>query len=174
MRKYIRFIDGFRRFHKASMGPEEAIVLARKFLKERVATREENFLNFVEKGIFRFSGSPYRRLLEPKKIIFDDLKAWVRKDGLEAALRILETEGVYFTVDEFKGRVPVRRNGVRFQSNERMFDNPFLAGAYEVRSGATRSAGTRIRIDFDYLHRRRPQRDCLAEPEGPRTRDSAS
>jgi len=35
-----------------------------------------------------------------------------------------------------------------------MFDNPFLSTAYEVRSGATRSAGTRIRIDFDYLTQR--------------------
>jgi hypothetical protein len=38
--------------------------------------------------------------------------------------------------------------------NEKAFDNPFLATAYEVRSGATRSAGARIRIDFDYLIQR--------------------
>jgi hypothetical protein len=154
MRKYIRFIDGFRRFHKARLDPGEAVSLARTFLKKRVAAREENFLNFVEKAIFHFSGSPYRKMLEPKKITFDDLKAWVWRDGLEAGLRILEEEGVYFSVDEFKGRVPVRRNGVQFQCKERMFDNPFLSHAYEVRSGATRSAGTRIRIDFDYLHQR--------------------
>ena len=154
MRKYLRFIDGFRRFHKIRMEPDEAIALARKSLKKRVAEREENFLNFVEKGIFQYSGSPYLKMLEPRKITFNDLRAWVRKDGLEAALRTLEAEGVYFTVDEFKGRVAVRRNGVRFQCNEKMFDNPFLAESYEVRSGATRSAGTRVRIDFDYLHQR--------------------
>ena len=154
MRKYIRFIDGFRRFHKARLEPEEAIVLARSSLKKRVAAREENFLNFMEKGIFQYDKSPYRKMLDPKKIAFSDLRAWVQKDGLEAALRILEDEGVYFTVDEFKGRVPVRRNGVRFQCHEKMFHNPFLAEAYEVRSGATRSAGTRVRIDFDYLHQR--------------------
>ena len=154
MRKYLRFIDGFRRFHKIRMEPEEAIALARKSLKKRVAEREENFLNFVEKGIFQYSDSPYRKMLEPRRITFNDFRAWVRKDGLEAALRTLEAEGVYFTVDEFKGRVPVRRNGVRFRCNEKMFDNPFLAESYEVRSGATRSAGTRVRIDFDYLHQR--------------------
>lgn len=154
MRKYIRFIDGFRRFHKVRMGPEEAIALARTSLQQRVAAREENFLKFIEKGIFRYPASPYRHLLGPRKITFDDLRAWVGRDGLEAALRRLEAEGVYFTVDEFKGRVPVRRNGVSFQCNERMFDNPFVAESYEVRSGATRSAGTRVRIDFDYLHQR--------------------
>ncbi len=154
MRKYIRFIDGYRRFHKLRMEPEEAIALARTSLRKRVADREENFLNFVEKGIFQYPDSPYRNLLEPRKITFNDLREWVGKDGLEAALRVLEAEGVYFTVDEFKGRVPVERNGVSFKCHERMFDNPFLAAAYEVRSGATRSAGTRIRIDFDYLHQR--------------------
>ena len=154
MRKYIRFIDGFRKFHQVRMGPEEAIALARASLEKRVASREENFLNFMDKGIFQYPASPYRHLLEPKKITFDDLCAWVGNGGLEAALRTLEEEGVYFTVDEFKGRVPVRRDGVLFQCNERMFDNPFLAESYEVRSGATRSAGTRVRIDFDYLHQR--------------------
>jgi hypothetical protein len=61
---------------------------------------------------------------------------------------------VYFTVDEFKGKSEVRRNGLRFSVKEKDFDNPFLSAAYEVRSGATRSAGTRIRIDFDYLIQR--------------------
>lgn len=154
MRKYIRFIDGYRKFHKIRMEPGEALALAKRSLKERVEAREEHFLNFVQKGIFQYPASPYRRLLEPKKITFEDLRAWVGKGGLEAALRTLEAEGVYFTVDEFKGRVPVRRNGASFQCNENMFDNPLVAESYAVRSGATRSAGTRVWIDFDYLHQR--------------------
>lgn len=154
MRKYIRFIDGFRRFHKVRMQPQEAAALARTFIKNRVAAREGNFLNLVSKGIFNYPRSPYRKMLEPRKITLNDLKAWVSRDGLEGALRTLESEGVYFNVEEFKGRVPVRRNGVHFQCHEKMFDNPFVSQVYEVRSGATRSAGTRVRIDFDYLHQR--------------------
>ena len=166
MRKYIRFIDGYRRFHKLRMEPEDAIELARTSLRKRVAAREENFLNFIEKAIFQYSDSPYRNLLEPKKITFNDLRSWVGKDGLEAALRLLDAEGVYFTVDEFKGRVPVERNGVSFRCNEKMFHNPFLAESYEVRSGATRSAGTRVRIDFDYLHQRSLYDALLLEVHG--------
>lgn len=154
MRKYIRFVEGFRRFAKQRMSPDEAIALAKSSIKKRVATREENFLNFVEKGVFEYSRSPYLKLLEPKKIGFNDLKNWVSKEGIEGSLRLLESEGVYFTVDEFKGKVPVVRNGVEFWCQEGMFDNPFLSYVYEVRSGATRSAGTRVRIDFDYLHQR--------------------
>ena len=154
MRKYFRFIDGFRRFTKTRMEPEEAASLARTFIKKRVQAREENFLNLAEKGIFQYSESPYRKLLEHRRIRFDDLKKWVSMDGIEAGLRTLEREGIYFTVDEFKGRVPVIRDGLRVQCNPSMFDNPFLSFVYEVRSGATRSAGTRVRIDFDYLHQR--------------------
>ena len=154
MRKYYRFVEGFRRFAKERMTPDEAIVLAKGSIQRRVAQREESFLNFVEKGIFRYSRSPYLKLLEPKRIQFPDLRKTVHKHGIEGSLRWLEGEGVYFTVDEFKGKVPVVRNGADFWCQEGMFDNPFLSYVYEVRSGATRSAGTRVRIDFDYLHQR--------------------
>src|SRR6266404_4370076 len=154
MRKYYRFVEGFRRFAKQRMTPEEAITLAKSSIKKRVAARDENFLNFVEKGVFQYSSSPYLKLLEPKKIHFDDLKNWVAKDGIEGSLRTLESEGVYFTVDEFKGKVPVVRNGAEFWCKEGMFDNPFLSYVYEVRSGATRSAATRVPIDrHDRPHR---------------------
>lgn len=154
MRKYYRFVAGLRRFAKAHIEPEQALALARSLLKTRIAAREENFLQLAERGIFNYSRSPYLPLLSAKKITLADVKSWVADLGLEETLRKLEIEGVYFTVDEFKGKVPVRRNGVTFRCEERMFDNPYLSFVYEVRSGATRSAGTRIRIDFDYLHQR--------------------
>ena len=136
------------------MEPEEAVGLARSLLRKRIAEREDNFLRLAERSIFQYSRSPYLPLLARKRIAFTDLKSWVSKYGLEDALRTLEREGVYFTVDEFKGKVPVRRKGITFTCEEGMFDNPYLSFVYEVRSGATRSAGTRIRIDFDYLHQR--------------------
>ena len=136
------------------MTPDEAIALAKNSIARRVTNREDNFLNFVEKGVFRYPRSPYLKLLEPKKILFQDLKRAVARQGIEGSLQWLASEGVYFTVDEFKGKVPVVRNAVESWCQEAMFDNPFLSCAYEVRSGATRSAGTRVRIDFDYLHQR--------------------
>ena len=154
MRRYLRFVHGLRKFAKTRMATEDAVTLARTMLKKRIASREENFLNLTNRGIFNYSHSPYLRLLATKRIGFDELKAWVSRDGLEGCLQSLCQEGIYFTVDEFKGRAPVTRNGITFSCNESMFDNPFLSHAYEVRSGATRSAGTRIKIDFEYLHQR--------------------
>ena len=153
------------------MEPSEAIELAKSLLTQRLAARESNFLQLADRGIFHYARSPYLPLLSAKKIAFDDVKSWVEKDGLEAALQTLQREGVYFTVDEFKGKSQVRRGNLTFRCEESMFDNPYLSFVYEVRSGATRSAGTRIRIDFDYLHQRSLYdafllnlHDCLTAP----------
>ena len=154
MRKYVRFIKGLHDFFTTRLEPEAAIEQARGLLKERIGRREQNFLQLLRTGVFGYARSPYLRLLRSRKIGFDDIKQWTEREGIEEALETLRREGVYFTVDEFKGKVPVERNGEHFVCAESRFDNPFLSAAYEVRSGATRSAGTRIRIDFDYLVQR--------------------
>jgi len=154
VRKYYRFVNGLRKFIQSRMEPDEAIEAARMLLKNRIAARDGNFLSLVEKGIFQYPRSPYLKLLQPKKIGLDDLKSQVSKEGIETTLRWLAREGVFFTVDEFKGKTPVMRKGFNFSCQAEMFDNPFLSYVYEVRSGATRSAGTRVRIDFDYLFQR--------------------
>jgi hypothetical protein len=154
MGKYYRFFNGLRKFNQGRMQPEEAVATARTLIQKRVASREENFLKLIEKGVFGYRRSPYLQLLEPRKIKFSDLESWVSKSGIEGSLERLQSEGVYFTVDEFKGKVPVQRNGVEFRCDARRFDNPFLSCVYEVRSGATQSAGTRVPIDFEYLHQR--------------------
>ncbi|MFP4163574.1 MAG: hypothetical protein ACLFQB_06715 [Chitinispirillaceae bacterium] len=154
MRKYLRFITGLDRYLRGRLEPQQAVSRARSLLGERIARRRENFLNLIKRGVFQYPQSPYLKLLEPKKIGFPDIEKWVESEGIEPVLKRLVHEGVYFTVDEFKGKTEVKRNGASFRCCENMFDNPFLSTAYEVRSGATRSAGTRVRIDFDYLVQR--------------------
>lgn len=154
MKKYLRFVFGLREYLKNRITPEEAIEQARLTLKERVSRREENFLRLLERGVFGYPKSPYIPLLKNRKIVFEDLTKWIGNDGIEQTLLKLRSEGVYFTVDEFKGKTKVERDGLEFEVEEKSFDNPFVSTAYEVRSGATRSAGTRVRIDFDYLKKR--------------------
>ncbi len=171
MTHFFRFIDGLQKFARHHLEPEEAIALAETVLRTRVRDRDKSFLSLAERGIFGYSQSPYLPLLSARRITLPDLRKWVNNDGLEASLGRLEQEGVYFTVDEFKGKTPLQRNGITLRCNEHMFDNPFLSSAYEVRSGATRSAGTRIQVDFDYLHQRSLYdafllnlHDCLTAP----------
>jgi len=154
MLKYFRFLFGLREFLNNRMTPEEALEKAEKTLRERIANRDNNFLNLMEKGVYGYSKSPYLKLLSAAKISFADIRKWVESKGLECTLKHLLDEDIYFTVDEYKGKTEVFRKGLHFRLTEREFDNPFLSTAYEVRSGATRSAGTRIRIDFTYLVQR--------------------
>src|SRR5215831_7674363 len=107
------------------MQPSEAIDLAKSLLAKRIGDRESNFLVLLEKAVYGYSKSPYLPLLRRKKIAFHNVKTWVENDGLERTLQTLAADGVFFTVDEFKGRVPVQRPGISFGCNPRMFDNPF-------------------------------------------------
>ena len=63
MRKYVRFVLGLRKYLKERIDPLEALDRARNLLKERIVSREKNFLNIVEKGVFNYSRSPYLKLL---------------------------------------------------------------------------------------------------------------
>lgn len=171
MRKYLKFVFGLREYLKNRVSPEEALAAAREVFRSRIASRNENFLRLMQKGVFEYSKSPYRSLLEKKRIGCADLAKWVEAEGIEGALGTLRDEGVYYSVDEFKGKTDVVRDGLRFRLNEKMFDNPFLSMVYEVGSGATRSAGTRVRIDYDYLTQRSlydafilNMHGCLTEP----------
>jgi len=154
MKKYSRFVFGLRKYFKNRITPKEAITQARQALKERLLNREENFINLMDRGVFDYPQSPYLPLLRNQKIVHRDIKSWVENDGIMQTLVRLQSEGIYFTVDEFKGKTRVERRGLSFETCEKAFDNPFISEAYEVRSGATRSAGTRIRIDYDYLTQR--------------------
>jgi hypothetical protein len=151
MKKYLKFLTGLNRYLKNRMAPEEAFYVARQQIEERMKKRTECFVQIVNKGIFENNNSPSKKLLIKAKIGKDDIKKWVESNGIEYTLRTLLEEGIYFTVDEFKGKQEVVRNGLKFYCKETDFDNPYVKEAYEVRSGASRSAGTRVRIDFDFL-----------------------
>jgi hypothetical protein len=154
MRKYIKFLTGLNSYLKNRMTPEEAFSVARQQIEKRMENRTERFIHIVTKGVLENKKSPSKKLLNNAKIGIEDIKKWVENNGIEHTLKILFEEGIYFTVDEFKGKQEVVRNGMRFWCCESDFDNPYIKEAYEVRSGASRSAGTRVRIDFDFLTRK--------------------
>src|SRR5580693_5390389 len=109
MQKYLRFVSGLHAYLRERFEPAEAVEQARTQLRKRIASRDGNFLNLLEKGVFGYSASPYLGLLQPRKITFGDIKKWVGSQGIEATLEQLQQEGVYFTVDEFKGKTEVNR-----------------------------------------------------------------
>jgi len=69
--------------------------------------------------------------------------------GVQGALERLYDSGVYVSVEEVRGREPVRRPGLEFATSAHDFDNPWLAGRYQARSGGSRSPGRRTLVDLE-------------------------
>ena len=142
-----RLLFGLGDYLKDSISLEES----REIIRGRMEGREELFLNILKKGIYENSPSPYLKLLKLAKIEFNDIKSMVLGVGIEESLRILREEGVYLSHQEFKCIKGVVRKGRELRFYEEDFNNPYLSAYYEVKSGATRSTGTRTMIDLDFL-----------------------
>ena len=78
-------------------------------MQRRLARREADFLALVRREVFGLARDPYRALLGHAGCEFGDLERLTRTDGVEGALDALARRGVYVTLDEFKGRAPIRR-----------------------------------------------------------------
>ena len=144
---YWRFAWGLRRFLKTPLTLEQS----HQILKQRLEERERNLLTVVRSSIYENPDSPYLKLLMLAGCEFGDFERMVGSDGVEGALAKLRREGVYVSIEEFKGKKEARRGSKTFSFNEVDFDNPCLAGQLETISGGSRSAGTRTIYDFEFL-----------------------
>jgi len=124
---------------------------ARAIVHRRIAEREVNFLQVVEGAIFRNPRSPYLPLLARAGCGLGDIRDMVRAKGLERTLEALRAAGVYVTVEEFKGRTPIVRNGQVIPVRDRDFDNPTLGPGFEGESGGTTGPGVRVGISVENL-----------------------
>jgi hypothetical protein len=147
LKMFFRYFSGLRSYLRQPLTPEGC----RQKILRQLRDRNESFLRVAERGIYANPRSPYAKLLKHAGIDFTTLAALVRRDGLEATLDKLYDAGVYVSFEEFKGRQPVRRSGLSFTVRPEDFDNPLLARDYELRTGGSRGAGTRIIVDFDLL-----------------------
>jgi hypothetical protein len=137
-------MSGLKGFLENPVTLEKGVELVKKRLQER----DNNFLSTMKSAIYANPGSPYLPLLKAAGCQYADLETMTRRAGLENTLNKLRDEGVYITYEEFKGLKPLIRNNLAMTINSRDFDNPFISGAIEDTSGASRSAGTRILYDF--------------------------
>ena len=120
---------------------------ARAFVRERVAGREAAFLDLVRRAVYEPADSPYRALLREAGCELGDLARLVHGEGVEGALRALLRHGVYLTVPEFKGRVPVRRGATTFTVDPARVRN--AATQAQVIGRTSGSRGTRALVPMD-------------------------
>jgi hypothetical protein len=94
--------------------------------RERMGTREARFLRMVDRTIYGWRRSPYRALLRHAGCEPGDLRALVATEGIEGALSVLASRGVYVTFDETKGRREIVRGSLRLAVRTTDFDNPVV------------------------------------------------
>lgn len=135
---------GFLQEHLTVQQAQEAI-------KRGLDHREENFVELVQKQIYEDPRSPYLKLLKIAGCELSDLRASVRRSGMEAALEELARAGVYLTSDEYKGNVDVFRRGHAFRVSPDDFLRPDPPAGFVGVSSGTRNRPVRTLISFDWL-----------------------
>jgi len=149
VQRYLRYGWGLYRFLKEPLSLAQCYTM----LRNRVENRNTNFLRVLQ-CVYSDPRDPYWKLLRSAGCELGDVKFMLGREGLEETLRKLSCAGVYITVEEYKGKKPVQRNGLSFQVNPKDFNNPLIAGttaSVERISSGTRSQGVRSHLGFDFL-----------------------
>ncbi len=142
-----RFAAGLPSYLRTPLSAEQSSTL----LAESLERREDNFLALAKRAVFERPHSPYAVLLRAAQVAYEDLEMLVRADGVEHALGRLADAGVWVDIDQFKGKAPIERNGVRLEPSAEDFDNPLLRRDFEVHSGGTGGVRRRLAVDLDLL-----------------------
>jgi hypothetical protein len=148
-------LDAFLRHRKT-------LLQSKALIRHRLETREERFLRSAARNIYGYTRSPYLPLLRQAGCELGDLQQAVRQRGLEGALRSLRDAGVYLTFEEFKGWVDVTRGTLSFRVRDQDFDNPSVRPEVDIRTGGTRSTGSRVLLNLSFIaEQRAPSYDVM-------------
>ncbi len=82
---------------------------------------------------------------------YGDLRAAVRRRGIEGALSELRDAGVHVTLEEFKGLRPIIRKGLLIESGPEAFDSTRSSGGIAASTSGSRSAGTQVMFGWDLI-----------------------
>ncbi len=124
---------------------------ARQIQARALEDRARLFLRFVRDAIYASPEHPLHRLLVLAGCEYGDLESLVVHDGLEETLRTLLRNGVYVTVDEFKGRRQAVRGSATIELDPARLRNPLADFHVTGRSGGSRSGGTPVLIDLAFV-----------------------
>ena len=124
---------------------------ARATVRARLARREVDFLGLARDLVYANPASPYRALLAHAGCEAGDLQRLVRDEGVEGALIALWREGVYLTVEEFKGRRPLERGGRIIPVNPRRLFNPHAVVHVLGHSSGSRGPQTVVPLDLAWV-----------------------
>jgi hypothetical protein len=139
---------------------------ARRTVRARQAHREADFLGLARDLVYARPDSPYRALLVHAGCELADLERLVRDAGVEGALAALWRQGVYLTVEEFKGRRPVVRGGQVMRVDPGRFVNPEAVVHVLGHSSGSRGPRTAVPLDLAWVRDHAMSRRLVLEARG--------
>ncbi len=146
----LRLLGAIPRVLKPSIGPTRA----RDALARRLVERDRSFLSLVHREIYGRTASPYRALLRAVGCEMGDVERLVQARGLEGALAVLFRQGIYLTVDEFKGRRPLVRGRTTIDVRPSDLRNRGAARHIPLQSGGSRGTRTALWLDRGFVRER--------------------
>ena len=119
-------------------------------VRSRMAARESRLLEVVNRSIFGNARSPHRKLLAWAGWDRRRLERSVGERGIEPTLEALRDDGVWVSLEEFKGREPIRRDGLLIAPSEDDFDNPLLMGRAMRATSSGSASGVPTGVPYDW------------------------
>ena len=144
---YWRFARDLRGF----LNQPITLEMSRKVIRQRLRQRQENLLAMIRKAVYENENSPYLKLLKIAGCEYGDFEKMLGAKGIDDTLKVLSENGVYVSIEEFKGKKDISRSGRTFRFKESDFDNPFTAAHLQAESSGSGGAGTRSLYDLDFL-----------------------
>ncbi|MGD9347774.1 MAG: hypothetical protein PVH84_18065 [Candidatus Aminicenantes bacterium] len=127
---------------------------AKNILERRLLNKESNFLELIQRAVYENPKSPYLKMFELAGCEYGDLERLLDDEGLEGALQVLFRQGVYLTIDEFKGRKPVVRNGHIIEVDPGLLRNPLCTPYLQAQTSGSGGESTPVPIDMDFVRER--------------------
>jgi hypothetical protein len=134
---------------------------AQETLRQRWVSRRADFENFIATAIYGDVTSPYLALLRMAGCEHGDFTRLIASEGVEGSLAILARQGVYLSIDEFKGRTPAVRGSAVLHIDPRLLAKPASPFHLSLRSGGSRGRGSEVPVDLAYI-RDRAISTCVA------------
>ena len=136
-----------RAFLHHTLTPDDGRTMTLRLLQQR----QTSFLSVLRHAVYENPDSSYLKMLRWAGIEYEQVESDVAAVGLEAALEKLYEAGIYVTVDEFKGRAGIQREGLNIPLAEMNLWNPLAGDRIEARSGGSRGAPAYEQRTFDRL-----------------------
>lgn len=157
LRQSVQMARGLAAMMRQPLTPERAKALVR----DRLAKRNQLFLQVLREAILDNPRSPYFHLLKWAGWTYESISESIDRRGLEGTLEALRDSGVYLSHEEFKEHQPIVRPGLTLEWTGLATKHPMRQQVFETLTGATRSGGSRVPATFTYLADQRAPTWCL-------------